>query len=182
MPIIYCSRSILYHVTTEGVLAQQAVSEGELCNQSYLSALTQDGSLIHWLLFLLHHSKAEGHEAASVTLPALNLCEGTRRSSGGVGVEKRLPGVWECELLLTAKKLYEAFWNIPSVKSSRHPETRSNHYYRLWGGHRLHTSFIWLGPHTVSLPFASGFICSFPQENNSPNCFFSGYKRKLLFL
>ena len=40
-----------------------------------------------------------------------------------MGVEKRLPGcrVWECELLLTAKKLYEASWSILHIKSvSRH--------------------------------------------------------------
>lgn len=41
-----------------------------------------------------------------------------------MGVEKRLPGcrVWECELLLTAKKLYEASRSVPPLKSSSgHP-------------------------------------------------------------
>lgn len=42
--------------------------------------------------------------------------------------EKMLPGccVWECELLLTAKKLYEASWGLFTHKSKAiTPETSS---------------------------------------------------------
>lgn len=158
------------------VLSQQAILEWELWDWSQLSALT---SLIHWLL-LLHHSAAEGHEAALVALLALNLCEGTCRSSGGVGVEKRLRGAWECELLLTAKKLYEVFWSVPSMKSSsRHRETRSNHYYRLWGGHRLHTSFIWRTAHSISTLFFRRH--SFLSSRKFPKLLYLRLQKNVLF-
>lgn len=80
----------------------------------------------------------------------------------------RLPGVWECELLLTAKKLYEAFWSVPSVKSSssRHRETRSNHYPRLW----------------VSLPFASGAFVLILKRRIPKIALFQVTKERCYFL
>lgn len=57
--------------------------------------------------------------------------------------EKRLPGccVWECELLLTAKKLFEASGAACSQKAkAATPEIRSFHCYWIGRCHRFDSS------------------------------------------
>lgn len=60
-----------------------------------------------------------------------------------MGVEKRLPGCreWECELLLTAKKLYEASWSVPPKEQQRASEKPGRTIITGSEGHRFDTPF-----------------------------------------